>query len=194
MAIIHGFAENSDIHLESAIQYALNGFDVHLIDLRGYGLGGGYRMINNKIHDYHYDVSALLRQVNPNLPLFIYGHSMGGLTLATYLLNNTGLNIAGVVLSAPLLYFSDTKPVPESKKHMVKALAPHLEEFIVNPGMPIHMICNDKFVFKEFLHNKKTMPFMSFKLIASMMEYFDDVPLNTKGFKYPLLLMMAEHE
>ena len=60
VAIIHGFAENSDIHLESAIQYALNGFDVHLIDLRGFGLGGGYRMVNNRIHDFHYDVSALL--------------------------------------------------------------------------------------------------------------------------------------
>lgn len=60
IAIVHGFAECSDIHLESAIQYALNGFDVHLIDLRGYGLGGGYRMVNNRIHDYHYDVSALL--------------------------------------------------------------------------------------------------------------------------------------
>jgi alpha-beta hydrolase superfamily lysophospholipase len=60
IAIVHGFAECSDIHLESAIQYALNGFDVHLIDLRGYGLGGGFRMVNNRIHDYHYDVTALL--------------------------------------------------------------------------------------------------------------------------------------
>jgi acylglycerol lipase len=91
MAIVHGFAECSDIHIESAIQYALNGFDVHLIDLRGYGLGGGYRMTNNRIHDFHHDVTALLRQVNPKLPLFLHGHSMGGLTIATYLFNNTGL-------------------------------------------------------------------------------------------------------
>jgi hypothetical protein len=35
---------------------------------------------------------------------------------------------------------------------------------------------------------------MSFKLIASMMELFDDIPLNLKTFKYPLLLMLAEHE
>ena len=61
IAIVHGFAENSDIHLESAIQYALNGFDVHLIDLRGYGLAGGYRMIHNRIHDFQFDVTALLK-------------------------------------------------------------------------------------------------------------------------------------
>ena len=61
MAIVHGFAENSDIHLEGALQYALNGFDVHLIDLRGYGMSGGSRMVNNRVHDFHYDVTALLR-------------------------------------------------------------------------------------------------------------------------------------
>lgn len=127
IAIVHGFAENSDIHLESAIQYALNGFDVHLIDLRGYGLAGGYRMIHNRIHDLQFDVTALLKLVNPKLPLFLYGHSMGGLTVATYLLNNLDLNISGVILSAPLLNFSDSKPIPESKKIIVKALAPHME-------------------------------------------------------------------
>ena len=127
MAIVHGFAENSDIHLESAIQYALNGFDVHLIDLRGYGMSAGFRMTNNRIHDFHYDVTSLLQQVNPKLPLFIYGHSMGGLTVCTYLLNNAGLNITGAILSAPLLYFSDLKPIDDSKKLVVTHLAPHLE-------------------------------------------------------------------
>ena len=84
-------------------------------------------MIHNRIHDLHFDVSTLLKQVNPKLPLFIYGHSMGGLTLASYLLNNLDLNISGVILSAPLLNFSDSKPVPESKKLIVKTLAPHME-------------------------------------------------------------------
>lgn len=76
-------------------------------------------MVNNRIHDYHHDVTALLGQVRPDLPLFIYAHSMGGLVVTTYLFNNSGLNIAGVILSAPLLYFSDSKPLPESKKRMV---------------------------------------------------------------------------
>lgn len=53
-----------------------------------------------------------------------------------------------------------------------------LQEFMINPGIPIHMICNDKFVFKEFLQNRKTTPFMSLSLVGSMMEFFDDMPLN----------------
>ena len=60
IAIVHGFGENSDIFLESAILYALNGFDVHLVDLRGYGLTGGPRMNSLGIADYHHDVTCLL--------------------------------------------------------------------------------------------------------------------------------------
>lgn len=92
---------------------------MHLIDLRGYGLSGGFRMVNNRVHDYHYDVTALLSQCDPNLPLFLYGHSMGGLTVTTYLLNNAGINVSGVILSAPLLNFSDTKPFDDTKKSAV---------------------------------------------------------------------------
>lgn len=62
MCIVHGYGENSDIFIESAIQYALNGFDVHLIDLRGYGMTGGSRMAGFKIHDLHHDVVVLLKQ------------------------------------------------------------------------------------------------------------------------------------
>jgi acylglycerol lipase len=109
VAIVHGYGECSDIHLENAIQLALNGFDVQLIDLRGYGLSGGFRMSLNRIHDYHFDVTALLLQCSPDLPLYLYGHSMGGLTIMSYLLNNPNLNISGVVLSAPFLQFSESK-------------------------------------------------------------------------------------
>lgn len=42
------------------------------------------------------------------------------------------------------------------------------------------MICSDKLVFKEFLHNRKIMPFMSLRMAYSMMELIDDMPFNIK--------------
>jgi alpha-beta hydrolase superfamily lysophospholipase len=49
IAIFHGFGENSDIFMETALQFAMNGLDVHLIDLRGFGFSGGNRCGGNKI-------------------------------------------------------------------------------------------------------------------------------------------------
>jgi acylglycerol lipase len=122
IAIVHGFAENSDIHLESAMTYALNGLDVHLIDLRGYGFSGGSRCGGNKVSDYHYDVATLLKQVNPKLPLFVLGHSMGGLTVSSFFINNPNLNISGLILSAPLLSFTEQLGMDEKKKFLVRKL------------------------------------------------------------------------
>jgi hypothetical protein len=38
------------------------------------------------------------------------------------------------------------------------------------------------------------MPMMSLGLIRSFIDMFDDIPLNMRNFRYPVLLMMAEHE
>lgn len=43
LILMHGFGESSDFFLEPAINYALNGLDVHLIDLRGFGQSSGPR-------------------------------------------------------------------------------------------------------------------------------------------------------
>ena len=127
IAVIHGYGENSDIFIETAIQFALNGLDVHLIDLRGFGMTGGSRMAGWKISELHYDFTALLKQVNPNLPLFVYAHSMGGLTVTSFLVNNPNLNISGVILSAPFLEFNPTQEIDRLKRTLIKYLAPHVE-------------------------------------------------------------------
>jgi pimeloyl-ACP methyl ester carboxylesterase len=49
LVIIHGFGENSDQFLESALNYAINGLDVHLVDLTGYGYSSGIRLAHNSI-------------------------------------------------------------------------------------------------------------------------------------------------
>jgi alpha-beta hydrolase superfamily lysophospholipase len=127
IAIVHGFGESSDFFIEPAIQFALNGFDCHLIDLRGYGFSAGVRCSSNKIYDYQYEVLTLLKQVNPNLPVFIYSHSMGALTVATFLMNNLNLRIQGVIFSAPFFGLHKRSNIDQNKKDMIGVIAPHLE-------------------------------------------------------------------
>ena len=46
-------------------------------------------------------------QARTDKPLFILGHSMGGLVTTTFLLKNPNLKIAGVILSAPFFGFDE---------------------------------------------------------------------------------------
>ena len=44
-----------------------------------------------------------MSQLRPDLPAFLYGHSMGGFTNLSFLMNNPSLKLQGVIFSAPFL-------------------------------------------------------------------------------------------
>ena len=69
----------------------------------------------------------LLKQAHRDLPLFIYGHSMGGGLIASLLMRNPYLNIAGVVFSSALFGLPKERKIPWIKVFIVKLLADDLE-------------------------------------------------------------------
>ena len=54
IGLFHGFAQCSDIWFETALQFALNGFIVHLIDFEGFGYSGGRRVTGLTVERMHY--------------------------------------------------------------------------------------------------------------------------------------------
>lgn len=101
LCIFHGFGENSELFLEYAMQFALNGYTVIIPDWRGFGFSGGPKL-GVTVSDNHHDIVSVLKICDPELPVFFYGHSMGCLITSTFLMNNPGLNISGVIFQAPL--------------------------------------------------------------------------------------------
>ena len=82
---------------------------MHLIDFEGFGFSGGKRVAGLKVQSMHAQVSSLLMHVSPNLPLFLYAHSMGAMILATYLDMNPEIagRLSGVIYSAPFFGLPD---------------------------------------------------------------------------------------
>jgi acylglycerol lipase len=76
------------------------------MDWRGFGLSGGARL-NTSFVDNHKDLAWLLDEFDPTLPLFIYGHSMGGSIVTSFMMNNPKLKVAGIILSAPPLAMNE---------------------------------------------------------------------------------------
>ncbi len=54
IAFVHGFAQCSDVFMEMALTFALNGFSVHMIDLEGSGYSAGNRVNNLSIEKFHH--------------------------------------------------------------------------------------------------------------------------------------------
>jgi alpha-beta hydrolase superfamily lysophospholipase len=68
-----------------------NGFAVYAVDLRGRGKSDGDRFYLEKFDDYLNDVNTLVRLAKarePGLPVFLLGHSAGGVVSSVYTLEH----------------------------------------------------------------------------------------------------------
>lgn len=102
---MHGFGHHSGEFLELATVMAKNGIECHMIDLRGHGFSTGSRF-DWLIEEFHTDIITLIKLAEndiSNLPLFIFGHSMGGGLISSLFIKNQYLQVNGIILSAPLI-------------------------------------------------------------------------------------------
>lgn len=103
VAIVHGYAEHSGRYDWVGNQLAAAGFAVDALDLRGHGRSAGPRVLVREMREYIADVAVFLRSCcegYPGKPLFLLGHSMGGL-IAAYYTASRRPGIAGLILSGP---------------------------------------------------------------------------------------------
>ena len=91
LLLVHGLGEHSGRYEHVGEQFADAGIETHAFDLRGQGASGGRRGDIDRWSRYHDDVAERLdavRAVTPQRPIVLYGHSMGGLIVAGYLLSD----------------------------------------------------------------------------------------------------------
>lgn len=105
LLLTHGFAEYAERYVARyhALAPKLSGlgFDVYGWDMRGHGRSPGARGVtdmSNAVADHH----AARRALASDKPLFLFGHSLGGLVTAASVAE-AGAGVTGVVLSAPAL-------------------------------------------------------------------------------------------
>lgn len=99
VAICHGLNAHSGLYAWPAGQFAGAGFAVYAPDLRGRGRSGGERFYVEDIADYVSDLAgaiAIAKARHPGLPVYLLGHSAGGVTSCVYALDNQA-ELAGLI-------------------------------------------------------------------------------------------------
>lgn len=90
IVICHGVNSHGGQYVRAAEAFVSRGFAVTALDLRGRGRSEGERFYVDSIDDYVSDLSQtieLARSHHPDRPLFLLGHSAGGVTSTTYALD-----------------------------------------------------------------------------------------------------------
>lgn len=105
LLLAHGYAEYAERYVDHyhglVPKLVARGFDVHAFDYRGHGGSAGRRGAAD-VAEAVAQHRAARRALAGETPLFLFGHSLGGLVTAASVAQD-GDDVAGVVLSAPLL-------------------------------------------------------------------------------------------
>ncbi len=86
IVLVHGIGEHSGRYLHVGQFFADRGYDVSAFDNRGFGRSGGRRGHIEDFRVYLDDVGERLAASRElGVPVVLFGHSLGGLIVATYL-------------------------------------------------------------------------------------------------------------
>jgi acylglycerol lipase len=137
IAICHGVNSHGGQYLWVGEQFAAAGFAAYALDLRGRGKSDGERFYVEHVAEYVSDLTALIalaKSRHPGLPVFLLGHSAGGVVSATYVLENPS-GVAGFICES----FAFQVPAPGFALAAIKGLS-HIA-----PRLPVLKLKNEDF-------------------------------------------------
>lgn len=127
VVVVHGFGEHSDRYGHVARRLAADGYATYALDHRGHGRSEGPRAVIDRLADAVSDIDRLVvlaGDAHPGLPVFMLGHSMGGLLAVQYALTHQDRLTGGLLLSGALAAL-DAAPAPARLvARLLSAVAP----------------------------------------------------------------------
>ncbi|MEF9990679.1 MAG: alpha/beta hydrolase [Romboutsia sp.] len=157
--ILHGLAEHSGRYEYTTKKLNSFGYSVYRYDHRGHGMSDGKRGFlkdtDNLVEDTNGFID-LIKSENPNIPIFMLGHSVGGHVLAEFGSKYKN-KINGMIFSSPLICdtiglcnfdFNNIDPyalVAECNSHDlthdINAMTSYESDFLILENITLGMYC-----------------------------------------------------
>lgn len=164
ICLVHGMGEHMGRYAHVAEFFRKNNMAVIGFDQRGHGKSGGKRGHTPSYELLMDSVAQLVKTAGekyPNVPLILYGHSMGGNLALNYAIRN-GAGIRAVVGSSPYLKLAFVPPKWKvTLANIMGSIAPGLQQ---PTGLATAMLSRDKDVVKAYendplVHDKITISY-----------------------------------
>jgi alpha-beta hydrolase superfamily lysophospholipase len=191
ICLVHGVGEHIgryqwDGEALTKAGYILSGFDI-----RGFGKSQGSRGFTPSLETYFDDIDSFLAQVagrHPGLPLFLYGHSMGGILVLAYPpVRHPAL--AGVIATAPGLKTELEKQ--KMKVFLTKVFGRLYPGLTLQSGLDVPEICRDAKVVEAYLNDPLVHTQVTAGWGLAMLKAIALANQYAPRFPMPLLLMHA---
>jgi acylglycerol lipase len=190
VCLVHGLGEHSGRYKELAERLNQEGYVLMGFDLRGHGKSQGPRGHTPNFESFMQDISQFLEQAArryPQKPIFLYGHSLGGILVLNYALREKP-KLSGVIATgAGLRTALEKQHLKIAFARLAGAIAP---QFSLPSGLGANMISRDAAIVQAYrddplVHDRATLRMAneSFRAISWAFEHVPEFP------PVPLLLM-----
>lgn len=153
ICLVHGLGEHSGRYAHVAETLNQGGYAVIASDLRGHGKTEGKRGHSPSFNAFMDDMAILMgeyAQRYAGLPCFLWGHSLGGVLVANYVLRRKP-KLTGVVITSPGLKtsISDQK----TKIQFAKIAGMFMPEMSMATGLDAKLISRDPAVVERYVND-----------------------------------------
>ena len=191
VVLVHGFAEHSGRY--ARVMEALNdaGFNALAYDYRGHGHAEGERVYIDRFSEYVEDLRSALdfaEDRGRKLPLFLIGHSQGGLISSVGMLSQQR-RVRGCVLSSPA--FGVAVPVPAWKDGLGKVMARILPSLAIPSGIDPGLLCRDAQVVKDYVADPLVPTYARARWYVAFTETQAEIARRAPEITVPMLVLQG---
>jgi alpha-beta hydrolase superfamily lysophospholipase len=175
--------------------FTASGIDLTGFDLLGHGKTDGQRGHADSYDQYCTEIDFFLQDLTsrePSVPVFLYGHSMGGLIALYYAILKKPQNINGVVCTSPGL--KPGYPVPAWKTFAGNVLYNMAPKFSMENGLPLDGISHDKAVVAAYKADKLNHPLLSARMGMDLIRNGLLMSEKAAEMTLPMLLMVGSDD
>lgn len=187
--LVHGFGEHSSRYEHMADFYCKHHIQVLTFDLRGHGRSAGSRGHIPTQTTFWDDLNEYQKHVKDSLsnkPVFLYGHSMGGMIAITYVLKYKPV-FTGVIVTSPLI--DTAKPLSDATLKLARLMNKIAPKFAMDSGLDRSGLSRDQRIVDAY----NADPFVFGKATTRLGVFLADsktyILEHASEFNLPLLTM-----
>ena len=191
IALVHGLGEHALRYEYVAQKFTDAGYILSGFDLRGHGRSAGPRGHAPSYDAMMDDIQKSLDEASarhPGLPVFLYGHSLGG-NLVLYFSITRQAQVKGAIVTSPGL--GTAKPVNGATLFLGKVMYTLAPTFKINNGLDRSGLARDPEVEKKYSADPLVHPYISSRLGLDMLANGKFILENPTKIHWPLLLMQG---
>jgi acylglycerol lipase len=189
VVISHGLGEHSDRYSNIIDALRGRGISFYALDHRGHGRSGSKRGHVDQYIKYIKDLRKLVkiaRRENGSTPIFLLGHSMGGLIAAKYGITYPE-DIDRLILSAPALI--PAVKVPMVKKIMGRLVSKIIPKLSLDNEIDANDISQNKAVVQDYIDDPLNHSLVSARWFTEFEKTAEECLARGGEFSMPLLII-----